>query len=209
MARNHPIYPHFTVFEGLDGSGTTTQAQFLTERFRAAGRSCIATQEPTSGPTGTCVRSVLAGTHQVTAGTTAYLFAADRYEHLYGQEGILAHLECGTPVICDRYVFSSLAYQGISCGLDFVLRLNQDFPFPARVFFLDLPVSECVKRLDSREAREIYESEQALLQIAEGYRQAMQVAREAGVSVHVLDATRPREQLAADVWNQIDGTVPE
>ena len=112
------VLKNFIVFEGIDGAGTTTQQRLLKERLQSQFPhiGCHSTAEPTSGPTGTFLRSVLRGEVQVSPRTAAYLFAADRQEHLAATGGIEELCRNNTIVISDRYLFSSLAYQSAACG---------------------------------------------------------------------------------------------
>src|SRR4051794_7439187 len=98
----------FIVFEGLDGAGTTTQAQRLVEALRAAGLPAHFTREPSDGPIGTLLRQALTRRltlpegRRLTPETLALLFAADRMDHLAAE--IEAQQARGTWIVCDRYV---------------------------------------------------------------------------------------------------------
>ena len=161
----------FIVFEGLDGSGTTTQTRLFTEKLTSLGVPVWATAEPVSeSPTGRLIRTVLRGEESVTPETLAYLYAADRHEHLYGKDGVIEHLEAGDTVICDRYKFSSLAYQSVNCNPEFVEALNKDFPNPDILFYLNTPVETCMKRIaDRKSTPEIFEKENFLQKVSCNY----------------------------------------
>ena len=111
-------------FEGADGSGKSTQAEFLRATLAAEGRDVVLTREPGGTELGEAVRAVVLEGPQMGYWAEATLFAASRAEHV--EEVIRPALERGADVICDRYVDSSLAYQGIARGLgvDAVLQLN-------------------------------------------------------------------------------------
>ncbi|HYY53573.1 MAG TPA: dTMP kinase, partial [Myxococcales bacterium] len=115
--RRAPSEGRFIALEGLDGSGTTTQAERIASVLRAQGRRVLLTREPSDGPIGTLIRLALTGrlglpqrSGPLTEEALALLFAADRVDHLAAV--IEPALERGELVVCDRYVLSSLAYQG-------------------------------------------------------------------------------------------------
>lgn len=161
----------FWVLEGLDGAGTTTQLKNLEAYMHGRGISVFRTAEPTIYESGILIRRVLSGQFKVPQSTTAYLFAADRDNHLNNSEyGIKAHLAKGEKVICDRYFFSSLAYQSIGFSFDEVQRLNSAFPYPELVLYVDTPAEDCIKRIDSRgNGKEIYEKLDYQIKVRENY----------------------------------------
>jgi len=114
----------FVTFEGADGSGKSTQAELLRGALAAEGREVVLTREPGGTQLGERVRELLLDGPPMSAWTEAALFAASRAQHV--EEVIRPALARGADVVCDRYVDSSLAYQGIARGLgvDEVLDLN-------------------------------------------------------------------------------------
>ena len=114
----------FVTFEGADGSGKSTQAELLRAALAAEGREVVLTREPGGTVLGERIRALLLDGDGMSPWAEAALFAASRAQHV--DEVILPALERGADVVCDRYVDSSLAYQGIARGLgvDEVLELN-------------------------------------------------------------------------------------
>jgi len=147
----------FVTFEGLDGSGKSTQAALLVERLRGNGREVVATREPGGTPVGERVREVLLGGEgELLAWTEAALFAAARSEIV--ARVIRPALARAADVVCDRYVDSSLAYQGAARGLgvEAVLALNEGATgglLPDRTFLLLLAPDEAARRLGPRADR--------------------------------------------------------
>lgn len=153
------ILKNFWVLEGLDGAGTTTQLKKIAEELRIRNIPSFITAEPTQNEIGKLIRRVLSGEISCRQSTIARLFSADRDDHLYNEGyGIIKHLEMGEIVVSDRYLFSSLAYQSIGFNLETVQKLNNDFPYPEYVIYIDTPEEDCLNRVNSRgNAKEIYE----------------------------------------------------
>jgi len=114
----------FITFEGADGSGKSTQAELLRAALAAEGRDVVLTREPGGTELGERIRALLLDGGHMSPWAEATLFAASRAQHV--DEVILPALERGADVVCDRYLDSSLAYQGIARGLgvEEVLELN-------------------------------------------------------------------------------------
>lgn len=166
----------FIVIEGLDGSGKTTATELLKARFDAAGLQCLPTFEPTRSPVGEIIHSIVGGAiKNIDSTTMALLFAADRFHHLNSE--IVPALK-HSHVICDRYYYSSMAYQGFdAASLAQVIAYNQaamDIRRPDIVFFLDVAPEESIRRIDARgEARSVYEKLPRLKLMQARYKAAM------------------------------------
>ena len=186
----------FIVLEGIDGAGTSTQIKKLVE---SAPEKYIATAEPTSGPTGKFLRQMLGGEFHVDERTNAYLFAADRCEHIFGKGGVKELCESGKVVVSDRYFFSSLAYQSVSCGLELPMLLNSPFPLPEYLFYFDINPEVSLARVNARnEKKEIYENLEAQKKIAALYEKV--------ISTYENDASLREEMkiIRVDATKSID-----
>ena len=200
MFSDNEIVKGFIVLEGLDGAGTTTQQKKLAEHLHRRNVPCYMTSEPTDSGIGKLIRNVLASKELVDRSTLARLFAADRNEHLYGQEGIMHHCAQGNVVICDRYFFSSLAYQGSDLGIEEVWELNKYFPLPEILFFLDIYPEDAENRYKSRKNLEIYEKKELQEQVRKNYNQVFSELSKTSVNFHRIDATQEVEEIFTELW---------
>jgi dTMP kinase len=201
--KNKMILKNFIAMEGLDGAGTTTQANLLYTRCQTENRPALLTREPADSPAGLVVRKILRGEASALPRTMALLFAADRNEHVEAAGGIRETAEKGVLVISDRYLFSSLAYQSVDCGWDFVRSLNEGFPLPEALVFLDIQPREGEKRLNARREREIYEYESFQTRAAAGYARVLEEYAGSGIKILRLDATDPLQVLHEKIWELV------
>lgn len=169
------ILKNVIVFEGLDGAGTTTQAKLLAQRCRNSGCKVLHTCEPTDSPIGKLIRQVLRGDIKITSRSLAFLFAADRENHLYNDvHGLESAAKRGDIIISDRYFFSSLAYQSIGTPYDEVKSINSFFPFPEIVIYIDTPPDVCIDRIENREDRDDFETLEFQEKVYNSYEKAFQ-----------------------------------
>ncbi len=195
-----PGLKKFIVFEGIDGSGTTTQLNRLAKRLKDEGISAHATAEPTGRPEGQLIRRILKGELVTDPGTVAFLFAADRHEHLYGAQGILERLRDGQAVICDRYVLSSLAYQGVTCGAALPSRLNALFPPPGLTVHFRIDPESAMRRVAQRKELEIYEVTDIQRKVAAAYDALVEEKRKEGWRIEIVDAALPIQEIEQAVY---------
>ena len=141
----------FIVIEGLDGSGKTTQARLLAEKLSRSHRT-VYTAEPSRGKIGTFIRErCLYGEKRLATTVEALLFAADRIEHVENE--IKPAMAQGRLVICDRYFYSSLAYQGSSdLSIDWIAEINRYALKPNFAVFIDVTPEKVLQRLNRRKS---------------------------------------------------------
>jgi dTMP kinase len=193
----------FISFEGTDGSGKTTQAGLLADWLRGRGEEVVATREPGGTPLGEAIRDVVLHGLEMTPWAEATLFASARAEHV--ERVIRPALERGAWVVCDRYVDSSIVYQGIARGLgaEQVLELNRVVTgglLPARTFVLVLGAEDARSRQDGYLDRIEREDEAFRQVVADGYRTLAGLYPE---RVALLDGTLPPETIAEQVREQV------
>jgi len=138
----------FITLEGIDGSGKTTNGLALCRWLTELGYQAVYTHEPTKALTGDYVRSYLSG-NGASPYVEALLFAADRAEHIFSE--IIPSLNEGKVLICDRYLSSSLAYQGAR-GVDsqWIKELNKCCIPPDMAFFLDIDIGVAMSRSNAK-----------------------------------------------------------
>lgn len=200
------IIKGFIVFEGIDGSGTTTQLKKLKESF--SEDELLITCEPTSLETGVFLRKMLKGEFSINPKTSAYLFAADRCEHVFGKNGILENTENGKLVASDRYIFSSLAYQSVSCGKELPELLNSAFPLPELLFYFKINPEISIKRVAERGGKlEIYENLEYQKKTANLFDSVIQeyngTEKGRGMKIVTIDAEKPIEEIADKILSEI------
>ena len=197
---------NFIVFEGIDGSGTTTQIKKLAERFPK--EKVFVSAEPTKNETGLFLRRMLKGEFSVNEKTASFLFAADRCEHLYGKNGIFEQIQNGKIALSDRYFFSSLAYQSVSCGKNFPEYLNSLFPLPEILFYFKINPEISINRVTARgEKTEIYEKIEFQKKTADIYDQVInsykQKEKSQGMKIITIDAEKPIDEISEIIWSSL------
>jgi dTMP kinase len=192
----------FVTFEGLDGSGKTTQIRLLAQRLDTDGRPHLATREPGGTELGERIRELVLHGGHVAPWAEAALYAASRAQHV--EEVIRPALERGADVVCDRYVDSSLAYQGIARGLgiDPVLQLNLAVTgglLPDVTFLLLLDPGVATGRQVDPDRLE-REGTELQAKVDAAYRELAQRFPERIVTI---DASREPEEIAREVRERL------
>ena len=193
----------FVTFEGLDGSGKSTQAELLRVRLQGDGVDVVSTREPGGTELGEGVRNLVLHGGDVGPWAEALLYVAARAQLV--DDVIRPALERGAAVICDRYVDSSVAYQGIGrqLGLDRILDLNLAAVgglLPDRTFLLELDPDEVASRIQRHYDRLEREGDDFRRRAADGYRR---LAARFPERIVVLDAARPANDIAEEVYGAL------
>jgi len=170
----------FIVFEGADGTGKSTHVKLLVDHLRAKGLDVILTEEPTKGEIGKEIREVLGGKKEASPKEITELFTKDRKEHV--EKVIAPMLEEGKTVICDRYYYSTIAYQSTQgVDKDWISKLNAFVPEPDLVVVITISPEEAQTRMHHRE-KEVFEVlhfqekvQAELLALAEGEHKKLSV----------------------------------
>jgi dTMP kinase len=181
----------FIVIEGLDGSGKTTQSKFLAKKLEKTHKVLL-TAEPSLGKIGTFIREdYLYEDKRLPTEAEALLFAADRIEHLYSE--VKPALEEGKLVICDRYIYSSLAYQGSAgLSLEWIKTINARALQPDFSIFIDVPPEHVIERLQRKKSvMETLETQQKVRQVYLKYVEKGELVR--------IDGDRSKETVAEDL----------
>lgn len=200
----------FVVVEGLDGAGTTTQAELLATALRERrGVAVELTKEPTNGPVGAVLRQAIEGRIRLDPVALALAFAADRADHLFNPvNGVVAALEAGRWVVSDRYVLSSLAYnRGGETTREWLAELNRNAIAPDLTIFVDVDPDLCVSRIGARStAEELFHSREQLIAVDRNYRELIDAGQVRG-PFDTVDGSASIAQVAASIWSAVEQTL--
>lgn len=190
--------PLFIAFEGIDGSGKSTQVALLAEHLEAAGHRVYRTAEPTTRPIGKMIREIFAGKQEADHKVIAALFAADRLDHLLNsKDGILKKMKEGFTVLTDRYFLSSYAYHSVHMPMDWVIEANRmakDILKPDVHIYIDAEPEVCMERIrKNRTSTELYETLGNLKQVKEKYQEAILASRDTEQIAIVPSRETPQE----------------
>jgi dTMP kinase len=199
----------FLVIDGIDASGKGTIVMaltgWLTEKKKVAQDKVLVTFEPTGGKSGAEVRKLLASEDnpEANAEKCLELYVKDRREHL--KQDIEPALKEGKIVICDRFKYSTIAYQkeqGI--GIKEILAKHKGMKKPDLVLILDVPSTKSMQRIESDPKRKMYdkfEKEKFLEKVRMSFLNMPELLK--GENIKVIDASRPIEEVFADVQKEV------
>jgi len=182
----------FICIEGLDASGKTTQARRLVRELRRKGFKAVYTTEPSPGEIGKFIRTyILQRKRRVPIAVEALLFAVDRVDHL--EQRVKPALQEGKIVVSDRYVYSSLAYQG-AAGLDlnWIEEINRSVVTPDLAIYIDVPPEVAVKRIKGK--RSVMERLRVQRKVREVYLKFVEDGR-----LIRVDGNRSKDEVERDI----------
>jgi dTMP kinase len=184
----------FIVIEGLDGSGKTTQATLLTKNLEKDYKVLL-TAEPSCGKIGSFIRrGCLYEDKRLPTEAEALIFAADRIEHMYNE--VKPALDEGKIVICDRYIYSSLSYQGsVGLSLEWIKTINARGLLPEIAFFIDVKPEELLKRSKRKPLPENLESQQKIRDIYFKFVETGELI--------LVEGDKPKDVLANELFSKV------
>lgn len=197
----------FIAFEGIDGSGKSSQVALLKSRLQALGQKVYCTFEPTDNKIGSLIRTIIQGETKADNWTIAALFAADRLHHLLNEEdGIIKKLNEGYHVLCDRYYFSSYAYHSVHMDMDWVIEINQksaEILRPDLTIFIDVKPAQALQRIQqNRSATDLYETMDMLSGVYDNYKVAFERMKEVE-KVLRINGDDSMDAIGAQIWQAI------
>ena len=190
----------FIVIEGLDGSGATTQVQMVIEYLRGRGVDAYSTKEPTDNVIGGLIRGALSGVFKLPDTSLQLLFSADRGHHI--SRFIEPVLNDGSWVVCDRYLWSTVAFGSISMNRKWLLELQKYFRTPELSIFLKVDPKECVLRIkEDRYDLELFEKEEKLRKVWNTY---AWLARKHPANIKIVNGNVGRDKVSARIIKHVE-----
>lgn len=197
----------FIAFEGIDGSGKSTQIRLLANKLKEIGIYCYTTMEPTDSPIGSLIHQIMTGRIKTDNKVIAGLFVADRLDHLLNDvNGVLPKIMEGTTVITDRYYFSSYAYHSVDMPMDWVIQANaqsKELLQPTITIFIDVNPDNAVERIaKNRFHQELFEKKSRLIKVREKYLEAFEKLKDEE-NIVIIDGNRSQEEIAEEIWDKV------
>ncbi len=201
----------FIAFEGLDGSGKSTQVKLLAGKLKEHGLDVYTTAEPTQSRIGAIIKDIFKHKMEADHRTIAALYVADRLDHLTNKtDGILKKLEKGYSVITDRYYFSSYAYHGVHMNMDWVIEANSlsaELLRPDLTVYIDISPENSMQRLNKgRSSTELYETIDNLKKVREKYFEAFEKLK-GKEKIFITDGNRSEEEISNDIWSEVSKMI--
>ena len=197
----------FIAFEGIDGSGKSTQIMLLKNQLESSGIRCYTTCEPTDSPIGSLIHQIMTGRIRSDNKVVAALFVADRLDHLLNPtDGIYAKIKDGVSVITDRYYFSSYAYHSVDMSMDWVISANSqsaEILRPSVTIFIDIDPEDALERIQkTRFHPELFETRERLFSVRQKYFEAFDKLKDKE-NILIIDGNKEAHVLAAEIWEQV------
>lgn len=202
--KQNPYKGKFIVFEGIDGSGKTTQFRKLTKYLKENKKNILITKEPTRGRIGKVIYNILEGREKTSHVFLQLLFSTDRAEHL--ERKVIPALKAGKTVLCDRYLFSTLAYGNSEIGdMDWLENLSKYFILPDITFLIKVSPSESIHRVKDIRKKDstIFEKEKKLEKIWKNYKSLSKKYK----NFQVIGGERGKKEIFEDVKKIIDKKI--
>lgn len=197
----------FIVFEGIDGSGKSTQIELLNQWLTKNGIPVYETREPSGSPMGVLIRQFLRGEKKTDNKAIAALFVADRLDHLLNEaDGLKAKIDSGMNVICDRYYFSSYAYHSVDMDMQWVIDANSvcaDILKPDCTIFIDITPETAMERINKgRTSTELFETKERLTLVRDKYFEAFDRLKDKE-KVIIIDGNQTPEAISEEIQTKI------
>ncbi|MGJ9385870.1 dTMP kinase [Salipaludibacillus sp. CF4.18] len=200
----------FITFEGGEGAGKTTVLKIVKEKLEAEGYEVVSTREPGGSVIAEKVREVILDPEhtEMDARTEALLYAAARRQHLV--ETVIPQLELGNIVLCDRFIDSSLVYQGVGrqIGVDEVLQLNlfaTEGMMPHMTLYFDVTPEVGLARINKHSGREFNRLDQESMAFHEQVRKAyLALQKKEPKRIHTIDASEEIEEVVQKTLQEIE-----
>lgn len=198
---------NFIAFEGIDGSGKSTQISLLMDRLKREGITCYNTMEPTDSPIGSLIHQVMTGRMKTDNRVIAGLFVADRLDHLLNDvNGIVPKINEGITVVTDRYYFSSYAYHSVDMPMEWVIKANEqssEILRPTVTIFIDVNPDIAIERImQNRFHQELFEQKSRLIRVRDNYMKAFKMLEDEEEYV-IIDGNRKPKEIAEDIWKVV------
>jgi len=199
----------FIAFEGLDGSGKTTQFNAIRDKLVKRKIKCKEEKEPSDrNLIGLMIRGIIKEARGLTVSpvSLAKLFSVDRYEHVVND--IKPYIDKGGHVLIDRFIFSSFAYQGLTCPFDEIYYYNRDvikLLMPDLTVFIDTDPKTCLRRINNtRVGKELFDLKG--MAVREKFFEAMDKLKDTA-NVLIIDGNQPAEVITDEIWKAVEPLV--